>query len=977
LSKSVQNKFLPGVYGSSSQPGTSTPRKLRTWGESGLGAFGEFQRQVNRIFRTETENVVRASPHVIHIEDVFKGLGLDSEAEQKLQRVLEQTRFDFGSDSKLRVPRVVHARIRLMDTMRAMKQIDSTTRMELLRRAMAYWKRNGMDYNQPAVIRYVAKSDGAHAARKTMKHVFLIKGKNPYQAPPADADDDNIQNAPDESPKKKGKGKGKSEVKGDQGDQDEGGQGGPSHPKDRRAKGGGGDFASLPPDQQVQLIQQAVEEGVITEEEGMAALDEIEGGQAIDAPIVSAVEAMTEHEVDGGRLLDFGEEVEAHIPDDADFHHHATEYAKHRAGFQINKDKDPKKADAHKHAANIHASIGNAMHQAGDLERRRLPGSDGSGKAESHEAALAQTEAGAAGMQPDVGEPEDLPMPGGPLGTNGPGGGPPNGNGKAGPPQVSSPRDDIAGGPQPGMPDMERNAPGRDSDLAAAQKMSGKLAMLVGKLTGKQESPRKIPGHKPGRGMPASTSSEFHPRRGDPDQRALYQPPRPRSTFGATRVGRMRGKAGRALTAAEQSVALKDARSAMEPEFPEPMSGKQGPRVPGGARVTHVNPRARDTTATAQRRPPPLPPQRTPETERDRAHRYQKESVRMAQEAMDRQNVPSAPEDRPHPGVRALRREQMEGRANPLLFTMVGKQLRPRSPRPTSTRLARFERPTARTPAEASRRRGEGGLAEVQRRIGWSPEGSRRTTFSGDERAAGRGIAAPTVRQQELRHKPPKSHVRAIELPQINIRGIPAAQLPQVNIRARTRGQSQSRRAAASQAPAAPRTAPTQAQAPAAPQAPAQAPAAQAPAQAPAPARDFRARLDALVSGGAASGARQPAARRSQPAARRNIITAGSLMGRAAEAFSGGFSEKEAMRAARALGIDFGRTKFRFKAFHQGMNHEREHGKVSHAAKTIGQIALDHLREDPRYYVKLARMEKSQRHTLLTTREIRLPYTWK
>jgi len=610
-----------GHHGSASQPGTSTPRKLRQWGESGNGELGAFQREVNRMFRQSTDSYVRPDAHVIDVEDVFKGLNLDSEAEGKLSAVLTQTRSEYGPHPQLRVPRIVHARIRLMDTLRAMKQIDSTTRMEIQRRAMAYWKRNHPDYDQAPTIRYVAmgksmkksgdgytgkgrrsggpghykytygpehrtegpypgapsfesrtspspgttvykyddgprkltrklavevrdidmhlehlrtKSFGGYAERDAqqakMRALYARKaaiqkrvgardvsefeamvsrairsklGKSMRKAekrrvpdeddaavasyfPGEEEDDGDGYDDYDE-----GDGDGYDEEGGEEGEEGYGDEAGgaTSHPSDRRAQPEGDEFNSLSPEEQMQVIDEALAQGEISEEEAEEARAEIGGGEEVDQNIVSAVEAMEEVEIEGGRILHFGQGIEAHLPDDADFHHHATEYAKHRAGYQINKDKDPEMADAHKHAANIHASIGNAMHSAGDLERRRLPGSDGSGTAESHEAALAQTEAGAmaGGPNPDMGEPEDLPMPGGPLGTNGPGGAPAAG----GPPpkpggggmQVPSPRDDIAGGPQPGMPDMQRNAPGRDSEFETAQKMSGKLRSLMGKMS--------------------------------------------------------------------------------------------------------------------------------------------------------------------------------------------------------------------------------------------------------------------------------------------------------------------------------------------------------------------------------------------------------------------------------------------------------------------------------------------------------------
>jgi hypothetical protein len=80
---------------------------------------------------------------------------------------------------------------------------------------------------------------------------------------------------------------------------------------------------------------------------------------------------------------------------------------------------------------------------------------------------------------------------------------------------------------------------------------------------------------------------------------------------------------------------------------------------------------------------------------------------------------------------------------------------------------------------------------------------------------------------------------------------------------------------------------------------------------------------------------------------------------RKAQPFDGGFSMPEAKRAAAALKIDFDEVDWDLKAFAHGMNAEREHADVSKDAKVLGKIARSHLEEDPRYYEKLARMEKS------------------
>lgn len=76
--------------------------------------------------------------------------------------------------------------------------------------------------------------------------------------------------------------------------------------------------------------------------------------------------------------------------------------------------------------------------------------------------------------------------------------------------------------------------------------------------------------------------------------------------------------------------------------------------------------------------------------------------------------------------------------------------------------------------------------------------------------------------------------------------------------------------------------------------------------------------------------------------------------------YVGGFSTEEAKAVADSLNIDFSKVDYTLSAFRAGMEVELEHASVTHkeAIKT-GKIALDHLREDPKYYTKLKKVEKS------------------
>lgn len=74
----------------------------------------------------------------------------------------------------------------------------------------------------------------------------------------------------------------------------------------------------------------------------------------------------------------------------------------------------------------------------------------------------------------------------------------------------------------------------------------------------------------------------------------------------------------------------------------------------------------------------------------------------------------------------------------------------------------------------------------------------------------------------------------------------------------------------------------------------------------------------------------------------------------------GGLSESEAKQLASHLKLDFDKVDFSFSEFLDGINHEIEHSDVvKRDPVKISKIALDHLKEDPKYYTKLEKVEKS------------------
>jgi len=127
--------------------------KLRALGRSGMGELQALTIAVNKLFRTEDE-FGRPPPHVITVEDVTRGIVIDPVDQEKIQQLVTNTSAHF--DQKSQTQRLFHARGRLTEVLRhSYKHIESDTRMELVRRAVAYWKRNGQtDYGKDPTVRW-------------------------------------------------------------------------------------------------------------------------------------------------------------------------------------------------------------------------------------------------------------------------------------------------------------------------------------------------------------------------------------------------------------------------------------------------------------------------------------------------------------------------------------------------------------------------------------------------------------------------------------------------------------------------------------------------------------------------------------------------------------------------------------------------------------------------------------------------------
>lgn len=174
------------------------------------------------------------------------------------------------------------------------------------------------------------------------------------------------------------------------------------------------------------------------------------------------------HEDGSGHKVHFHDDVHADVPGDADYQHHVTEHSKHYAGYLINKDTDPDKAEAHRHAANLHARIGNALHAGGDTEPRRQQAAERAAELEAMGGLPLDEQSPGEGSEdeydPDVPtgfgsddweDGADVAFPG---------------------IDEKSPRETQAGSGQPAKPDKVRNIPGRDSAISAQRRIAGKPA---------------------------------------------------------------------------------------------------------------------------------------------------------------------------------------------------------------------------------------------------------------------------------------------------------------------------------------------------------------------------------------------------------------------------------------------------------------------------------------------------------------------
>ena len=119
-------------------PSMVSPSRLRERARAGFGEFQSEQLMVQRLFRTKPETA-EADRHVVLIDDVTRGLGLQQADEQRIQKAILDTNPSFSP--KTQTQRLFHAQGRLSELLRSMKEVTSDARLEIAKRARSWWKK--------------------------------------------------------------------------------------------------------------------------------------------------------------------------------------------------------------------------------------------------------------------------------------------------------------------------------------------------------------------------------------------------------------------------------------------------------------------------------------------------------------------------------------------------------------------------------------------------------------------------------------------------------------------------------------------------------------------------------------------------------------------------------------------------------------------------------------------------------------------
>lgn len=145
---------MPGYSAGTSQPGVA--KKLIVRAQRGEGIAQAEVAKVNRAFRLKREAGEQPwhplPRDVKTVEAVTRGLGLDQVDEERVQKVVGDTRADGGPKSQTQ--RIFLATNALATQLRAMPEVSSDARMEIARRARSFWMNTQQtDYGKEPTVR--------------------------------------------------------------------------------------------------------------------------------------------------------------------------------------------------------------------------------------------------------------------------------------------------------------------------------------------------------------------------------------------------------------------------------------------------------------------------------------------------------------------------------------------------------------------------------------------------------------------------------------------------------------------------------------------------------------------------------------------------------------------------------------------------------------------------------------------------------
>lgn len=146
---------LPGYYAGPGQiPGVA--KRMRQRAQAGYGTAGSEQAEANRLFRTRAQDEYTAplKRRIFSVSDVTYGLGLDQATEASVRRLVDEHVVEYAK--KGQTQRVFLAAGALTQTLRALPNIPADARLEIVKRARAYWRNTQtVDYGKPPTIRSI------------------------------------------------------------------------------------------------------------------------------------------------------------------------------------------------------------------------------------------------------------------------------------------------------------------------------------------------------------------------------------------------------------------------------------------------------------------------------------------------------------------------------------------------------------------------------------------------------------------------------------------------------------------------------------------------------------------------------------------------------------------------------------------------------------------------------------------------------